>query len=78
MQEKTTIIKKYLGQLFIKSLNLSSPLYQLQIIREKLEVRSLQSFDKEDILNELGSIQHSMRELNSEMLKIHDLLKQQS
>jgi len=77
MSEKTTEVKKHLGQLFIKSLNISSPLYQLQIIREKLEVRSLQSFDKEDILNELGSLQHTMRELNSEMLKIHDLLKYQ-
>jgi len=77
MSEKTTQVKKHIGQLFLKSLNLSSPLYQLQIIREKLEERSLQSFDKQDILNELGSMQHTMRELNSEMLKIHDLLKQQ-
>ncbi|MBA3900779.1 MAG: hypothetical protein H0X62_11320 [Bacteroidetes bacterium] len=78
MSEKTTTIKKYLGQLFIKSLNMSSPLYQLQIIREKIEARGLQSFDQEDILSELGSMQHTIRELNSEMLKIHDLLKQQS
>jgi hypothetical protein len=76
MSDKTTEIKKHLGQLFLKSLNISSPLCQLQIIREKLEARGLQSFDKEDILGELGSIQHTMRELNSEMLRIHDLLKQ--
>lgn len=76
MQEKTTQLKKHLGQLFLKSMNLFARLYQLQIIREKIEARKLQSFDKEDILNELGSIQHSMRELNSEMLRVHDLLKQ--
>lgn len=78
MKEKTTEIKKHLSKLFEKSLRISSPLYQLEMIRQKLEARSLQSFDTEDILSELGSIQHTMRELNSEMLKIHDLLKQQS
>jgi len=78
MSDKTTELKKHLGQLFIRSLALSHPLYLLQNIREKLETRKLQNFDKEDILGELGSIQHTMRELNSEMLRIHDLLKQQS
>jgi len=76
MREKTTEIKKHLSKLFEKSLRISSPLYQLEMIRQKLEARNLQSFDKEDILSELGSIQHTMRELNSEMLRIHDLLKQ--
>jgi hypothetical protein len=76
MREKTTDVKKHLGQLFLKSMNLFARLYQLQNIREKLEARKLQSFDKEDILNELGSIQYSMNEVNSEMLRIHDLLKQ--
>jgi hypothetical protein len=76
MDQKTTAIKKHLGQLFVKSLSLSHALYLLQVMREKLEVRNLQDFDKEDILGELGSLQYTMRELNSEMLKIHDLLKQ--
>jgi hypothetical protein len=77
MSNTTREIKKHLGQLFIRSLTLSHPLYLLQTIREKLEARNLQSFDKEDILGELGSIQHTMREMNSEMLRIHDLLKKQ-
>lgn len=76
MSDNTTKeIKKHLGQLFLKSMNLFARMYQLQNIREKLEVRTLKSFDKEDILSELGSIQYSMKELNSEMLKISDLLK---
>ncbi len=75
MREKTTEVKKHLGQLFLKSMNLFARLYQLQNIREKLEKRQLMDFDKDDILNELGSIQYSMNELNSEMLRIHDLLK---
>lgn len=86
MNEKTTELKKHLSRLFEKSLRISSPLYQLEMIRQKLEARSYQCFDKEDIppslklrrasLGELGSIQHTLRELNSEMLRIHDLLKQ--
>ncbi|MBX9853171.1 MAG: hypothetical protein K2X86_15615 [Cytophagaceae bacterium] len=75
MKEKTTELKKHLSKLFEKSLRISAPLHMLEMTRQKLEERSLQSFDKEDILNELGSIQHTMRELNSEMLRIHDLLK---
>ena len=76
MIEKTTAVKKHLGKLFIKSLCLSHPLYLLQIMREKLEQRELQDFDKQDIMGELGSLQYTLRELDSEMLKIHDLLKQ--
>jgi hypothetical protein len=75
MSEKTTEVKRHLGQLFLRSMNLFARLYQLQNIREKLEKRQLMDFDKEDILNELGSIQYSLNELNSEMLRIHDLLK---
>ena len=78
MSGQTTEVKKHLSKLFEKSLRLSGPLSQLEMIRQKLEARSLQSFDKEDILGELGSIQHTMNQLNSEMLRIHDLLKQQS
>ena len=76
MIEKTTAVKKHLGKLFIKGLSLSHPLYLLQIMREKLEQRELQDFDKQDIMGELGSLQYTLRELDSEMLKIHDLLKQ--
>jgi hypothetical protein len=77
MSEKTTEIKQHLGKLFIRSFALSHPLYLLQTIREKLETRDLQDFDKKDIMGELGSLQYTLRELDSEMLKIHDLLKQQ-
>jgi hypothetical protein len=48
------------------------------IIRQKIEGRGYQSFDKGDILGELGRLQQTVGTLNSEMLKIHDLLKQQS
>jgi len=76
MNDRTTELKKRLGQLFIKSLHISHTLYQLQIIREKLEVRKMQSFDRAAILEELGHLQSILGKVNSEMLRIHDLLKQ--
>jgi len=78
MSNKTIFLKEYLSCLFEKSLRISSPLHHLEMVRRKLESRGFQDFDKEDILQELGSMQQTMRELNSEMLRIHDLLKQQS
>lgn len=78
MSTITTQIKKHLGQLSLKSMNLFARMYQLQSIREKLEDRNLQPFDRDDICDELGSIQYSMRELNSEMLKIYELLRNES
>lgn len=68
----------YLGQLFSQSLRVSNPVQTLHTIREKLHARGYQHFDKEDILCELGQLQRIMGELNSEMLRIHDLLKQES
>jgi hypothetical protein len=76
--ETTKELKMQLGQLFCESLRMSNSLYQLQLIRQKIEGRGYQSFDKGDILGELGRLQQTIGTLNSEMLKIHDLLKQQS
>jgi len=76
MIEKTTAIKKQLGALFVKTLDISKPLYQLQMIREKIEGRGLQPFDKDDISHELGTMQRNIGELNSEMLRLYELLRQ--
>jgi hypothetical protein len=77
MNDKTNLLKKYLGQLFMQSLNQSDPLYHLELMRQKLEGRSFQDFDKEDILSMLGKLQQCQGRVHSEMLRIHDLLKQQ-
>lgn len=69
-------LSHHLGQLFSESLKVSSPVQMLHIIREKVNARGYQSFDKGDILQELGQLQHILAKLNSEMLHIHDLLKQ--
>jgi hypothetical protein len=76
--KKTEELNRYIGQLFTESLKISSPVGMLHTIREKLNTRGYQSYDKEDILLELGHLQKIMGQLNSEMLRIHDLLKQEN
>lgn len=72
----TQELNRHIGQLFSESLKVSSPVQMLHLIREKMNARGYQSFDKEDILIELGQLQSIMGKLNSEMLHIHDLLNQ--
>lgn len=76
-QTLQTELNKCIGTLFSTSLKLSNPISQLHLIREKITARGYQSFDKEDIMSELGRLQHIAGELHGEMLRIHDLLKQQ-
>ena len=66
---------KCLGTLFSTSLKITSPVGQLHLIREKIMVRSYQSFDNQDILDELGRLQHITEELHKAMLQIHILLQ---
>lgn len=75
-QPDITELNRYLGQLFSESLKVSNPVQMLHLIREKVNARGYQPFDREDILQELGQLQRTMGRLNSEMLRIHDLLKQ--
>ena len=74
--KNTEDLNKYIGQLFSESLKVSSPVGMLHIIREKINERGYQHFDKEDILCELGRLQYIMGQLHTEMLRIDDLLKQ--
>ncbi len=74
--EITEALQRELGRLFLQSLKLSSPLYQLELIREKLSERGYQSFDKGDILDEIAQVQHLMGQMAQQMLKIYDTLKQ--
>jgi len=71
------LLNRHMGQLFSESLKVSNPVQMLHIIREKMNARGYQCFDKEDILNELGQLQRIVGELHSKMLCIHDLLKQE-
>jgi hypothetical protein len=71
-------LNKRIGSVFSMSLKINSRVSQLYLIREKIAARGYQSFDKEDILDELGRLQHIAGALHGEMLRLHDLLKQQS
>ncbi len=76
--KKPEELNKSIGRLFSESLKVSSPVGMLHIIREKINERGYQHYDKEDILCELGRLEHIMGELHGEMLRIDDLLKQES
>ncbi len=76
MSEKQHNVSQHIGSLIAVSYRISNPLSQLHLIREKITARGYQSFDKTDIMDELGRLQHIAGELHSEMLRIHDLLKQ--
>jgi nitrate/nitrite-specific signal transduction histidine kinase len=66
----------HISNLIVISFRFSHPLSQLTTIREKIIARGFQSFDKSDIIDELGRLQHLTGELHGEMLRLHDLLKQ--
>ncbi|WP_156140824.1 hypothetical protein [Sporocytophaga myxococcoides] len=53
---------------------MSQSLYQLCLIREKIEGRGYEKYDKGDILGEFARLQGILSELDREMKSIHDLL----
>ena len=75
--KNTEVLGKHIGQLFSHSLKVSSPVGMLHMIREKINTRGYQRFDREDILNELGHLQKIISQLHGEMLRIDDLLKEE-
>ncbi len=77
MSEIQQRVSQHIGNLIAISFRIGNPLSQLLLIREKISVRGYQSFDKSDIMDELGRLQHLAGELHGEMLRIHDLLKQE-
>jgi nitrate/nitrite-specific signal transduction histidine kinase len=78
MKEETTAISKQIGKVVFKSISITQPLHSLEYIREKLMERDYQSLDKQDILDEMGRLQHKSSELNTELLKLYDLLQSKS
>lgn len=73
--EITEALQRELGRLFLESLKISSSLYQVHLIREKLSQRGYQAFDREDILEEMAGIQQVIGNLSGRMLQIYGLLK---
>ena len=73
--DTSTQIQRELAQLFYESLGLSTPLQQLHLIREKIQVRGLQSFDGGDLASVMGQLQQVLLELNRRLLTVHDLIE---
>lgn len=72
MQQEQVI--QSLGTLFCRSLKITGPVSQLFLIREKISARGYREFDKNDILAELGRLQHMVSELHKDMLCVYDQL----
>lgn len=54
---------------------LCNDLYMLEVVRQKIEGRGLQSFDKGDILDELGKVQSRLNAMHGKLVNIADTLK---
>lgn len=71
----TNQLNQQISQLLSESLKTLSPVQSLNTIREKIEARGLQPFDKNEILQELGSLQRTLGKLHGQMVSIHDTLE---
>lgn len=76
MNDLESKILQHMGSLMAVNFKLAMPLSQILVIREKISMRGVKSFDKQDILDELGRMQRIAAELHGEMVAICDLLKQ--
>lgn len=76
MNDLESNILQHLGSLMAVNFKLAMPLSQILVIREKISMRGVKPFDKQDILDELGRMQRIAAELHGEMVAICALLKQ--
>jgi len=75
--DTTQALNRSIGRLFEQALKVSGPLQQLHQIREKMNQRGYQNFDRGDILDGLGRMQGILGELHRQMLDIDNLLKKE-
>jgi len=72
MTDPTTAqISHHLLHLFMKSVQLHQPLYELLLLREKLQQTLVQPEDCAQILKALGSIQSAMSAMKIEIHFLH-------
>lgn len=76
MNDLESKILQHMGSLMAVNFKLAMPLSQILVIREKISMRGVKPFDKQEILDELGRMQRIAAELHGEMVAICDLLKQ--
>jgi hypothetical protein len=65
----------YLSALAQEHYKLSNDLYMLEVVRQKIENRGYQAFDKSDIMDELGKLQGRLNAMHGRLVNIADTLK---
>jgi hypothetical protein len=65
----------YLSALNQEHFKLSNDLYMLEVVRQKIESRGYQNFDKDDIMSELGKLQGKLNAMHGRLLNIAEALK---
>lgn len=75
MKPEPTPLLYHLSALNQEHFKLCSELYMLEVIRQKVEGRGLQAFDKDDIMDELGRLQARLNSMHGKLSGIADTLK---
>lgn len=65
----------YLSALNQEHFKLCSDLYMIEVVRQKIEKRGYQGFDKSDIMDELGRMQSRLNSMHGKLSDIADALK---
>jgi regulator of replication initiation timing len=75
MEKEPTQLLYNLSALNQEHFKLCNDLYMLEVVRQKIENRGYQHFDRQDILDELGKLQGRLNTLHGKLVSIADTLK---
>lgn len=75
MSKETSQLLFNLSALNQEHFKLCNDLYMIEVIRQKIENRGYQNFDKSDIMDELGKLQGRLNALHGSLVNIADTLK---
>jgi hypothetical protein len=75
MSQEPKQLLYYLSALNQEHFKLCNDLYMLEVVRQKIENRGYQNFDKGDIMDELGKLQGRLNALHGKLVNIADTLK---
>jgi hypothetical protein len=75
MSKEPNQLLYHLSALNQEHFKLCSDLYMLEVVRQKIENRGYQNFDKGDIMDELGKLQGRLNVLHGKLVNIADTLK---
>lgn len=75
MSKESNQLLFYLSALAQEHYKLSNDLYMLEVVRQKIDNRGYQAFDKNDIMDELGKLQGRLNAMHGRLVNIADTLK---